>query len=168
MKTGFGGIDMKITILSVGKLKESYLKEGIKEYTKRLTRFAKIELLEVEDEMAPERLSEAEEILVKKKEGERLLKLIPDQAFKIALDLKGKTMTSELFAKQLAETALRGKSHLIFIIGGSLGLSEEVLNRADLRLKCSDFTFPHQLMRLILVEQIYRAFKINHGESYHK
>ncbi len=158
----------KIEIIAVGKCKEPYLKEGLKEYGKRLGRYAKFSITEVEDLEAKETLSEAEMQKVKQKEGEKLLGKLQDTAFVIALDLKGREKTSEEMAKVLEEAALMGKSHIQFVIGGSLGLSKEVLERADLRLCFSKFTFPHQLMRLILAEQIYRWFKIKEGEPYHK
>jgi len=157
-----------ITILAVGKLKEKYLKQGIDDYIRRLGPYAKVAVVEVPDEPAPETMSEAEIAAVKRAEGERLLgKLAPD-AYTIALAIDGKAMTSEAFAAKLDDLATYGKSKIAFIIGGSNGLSDEVLRRADFKLSFSSFTFPHQLMRLILLEQIYRAFKINRGEPYHK
>lgn len=159
---------MYITILAVGKLKEKYLKQGIDDYIRRLGPYAKVAVVEVPDEPAPETMSEAEIAAVKRAEGERLLgKLAPD-AYTIALAIDGKAMTSEAFAAKLDDLATYGKSKIAFIIGGSNGLSDEVLRRADFKLSFSSFTFPHQLMRLILLEQIYRAFKINRGEPYHK
>lgn len=159
---------MHITILTVGKLKEKYLKQGIDDYIRRLGPYAKVAVVEVPDEPAPETMSEAEIAAVKRAEGERLLgKLAPD-AYAIALAIDGKAMTSEAFAAKLDDLATYGKSKIAFIIGGSNGLSDEVLRRADFKLSFSSFTFPHQLMRLILLEQIYRAFKINRGEPYHK
>jgi 23S rRNA (pseudouridine1915-N3)-methyltransferase len=157
-----------ITILAVGKLKEKYLKQGIDDYIRRLGPYAKVTVVEVPDEPAPETMSEAEIAAVKRAEGERLLdKLAPD-AYAIALAIDGKAMTSEAFAAKLDDLATYGKSKIAFIIGGSNGLSDEVLRRADFKLSFSSFTFPHQLMRLILLEQIYRAFKIIRGEPYHK
>ncbi|WP_394175388.1 23S rRNA (pseudouridine(1915)-N(3))-methyltransferase RlmH [Guptibacillus hwajinpoensis] len=159
---------MNISIVTVGKLKEKYLKQGIAEYTKRLGPFAKVEVIEVSDEKAPENLSETEMIQVKKAEGERILGKISPDAHVIALAIDGKMKTSEQLAHDLDQLATYGKSKVAFVIGGSLGLSEDVLKRANDTLSFSKMTFPHQLMRLILVEQIYRAFKINRGEPYHK
>ncbi|WP_010630813.1 23S rRNA (pseudouridine(1915)-N(3))-methyltransferase RlmH [Sporolactobacillus vineae] len=159
---------MNIEILTVGKLKEKYFKQGIAEYLKRLSPYAKVSVIEVADEKAPENLSVAEIEQVKNTEGERLLKKIPENAYVIALTIPGEQMDSEGFAGKIRELATYGHSHLAFIIGGSNGLSTEVLRRADFQLSFSRFTFPHQLMRLILVEQIYRAFKIIRGEPYHK
>lgn len=159
---------MNISILTVGKLKEKYFKQGIDEYAKRLGPYAKVTIMEVTDEKAPENLSEAEIEQVKRSEGERLLKKLPDHAYAIALAIKGKQMPSEDFAAKIQELATYGHSDIAFIIGGSNGLSDEVLSRADFQLSFSKFTFPHQLMRLILIEQIYRAFKIMRNEPYHK
>ncbi len=159
---------MNISIITVGKLKEKYLKEGIEEYTKRLSSYSKIEIIEVPDEKAPEVLSEAEMIQVKDKEGERILAKVPADAHVIALAIDGKQKSSEELADTLDKLATYGKSKVAFIIGGSLGLSGQVLQRADDKLSFSKMTFPHQLMRLILVEQVYRAFRINRGEPYHK
>ncbi len=159
---------MNISIVTVGKLKEKYLKQGIEEYTKRLGPFAKIDVIEVPDEKAPENLSETEMIQVKKAEGDRILSKISSDAHVIALAINGKMKTSEQLARDLDQLATYGKSKIAFVIGGSLGLSNEVLQRANDTLSFSKMTFPHQLMRLILVEQVYRAFKINRGEPYHK
>ncbi|WP_226654160.1 23S rRNA (pseudouridine(1915)-N(3))-methyltransferase RlmH [Pseudalkalibacillus hwajinpoensis] len=159
---------MNISIVTVGKLKEKYLKQGIEEYTKRLGPFAKIEVIEVPDEKAPENLSETEMEQVKKAEGNRILSKISPDAHVIALAINGKMKTSEQLAHDLDQLATYGKSKIAFVIGGSLGLSNEVLQRANDTLSFSKMTFPHQLMRLILVEQVYRAFKINRGEPYHK
>ncbi|MED3964379.1 23S rRNA (pseudouridine(1915)-N(3))-methyltransferase RlmH [Niallia taxi] len=159
---------MNISIITVGKLKEKYLKQGIEEYTKRLSSYSKIEIIEVPDEKAPEVLSEAEMIQVKDKEGERILAKVPADAHVIALAIDGKQKSSEELADTLDKLATYGKSKVAFIIGGSLGLSCQVLQRADDKLSFSKMTFPHQLMRLILVEQVYRAFRINRGEPYHK
>ncbi|WP_409272833.1 23S rRNA (pseudouridine(1915)-N(3))-methyltransferase RlmH [Neobacillus sp. SCS-31] len=159
---------MNISVVTVGKLKEKYLKQGIEEYTKRLSAYAKIEIIEVTDEKAPEEMSEAEMEQVKKKEGERILAKVSADAHVIALAIEGKMQSSEELAANLDRLALHGKSKIAFIIGGSLGLSGEVLSRANDKLSFSRMTFPHQLMRLILVEQIYRAFRINRGEPYHK
>lgn len=159
---------MNISIVTVGKLKEKYLKQGIEEYTKRLGPYAKIDVIEVPDEKAPENLSETEMSQVKKAEGERILSKISPDAHVIALAINGKMKTSEQLAHDLDQLATYGKSKVAFVIGGSLGLSDEVLQRANDTLSFSKMTFPHQLMRLILVEQVYRAFKINRGEPYHK
>jgi len=159
---------LNISIITVGKLKEKYLKQGIEEYTKRLGPFAKIDVIEVPDEKAPENLSETEMIQVKKAEGDRILSKISSDAHVIALAINGKMKTSEQLARDLDQLATYGKSKIAFVIGGSLGLSNEVLQRANDTLSFSKMTFPHQLMRLILVEQVYRAFKINRGEPYHK
>lgn len=159
---------MNISIVTVGKLKEKYLKLGIDEYLKRLSAYAKVEVIEVADEKAPEVLSELEMIQVKQKEGERILAKISQDTHVIALAIQGKMQSSEGLAESLDKLATYGKSKIAFVIGGSLGLSDEVLNRANEQLSFSKMTFPHQLMKLILVEQIYRAFRINRGEPYHK
>lgn len=159
---------MHISIISVGKLKEKYLKQGIAEYVKRLSAYTKIKIIEVPDEKAPESLSEREMTLVKQKEGKRILTKIKPDDYVIALAIEGKMKTSEQLAADLDKLATYGKSNICFVIGGSLGLSEEVLQRANEQLSFSPLTFPHQLMRLILLEQLYRAFKINRGEPYHK
>jgi 23S rRNA (pseudouridine1915-N3)-methyltransferase len=159
---------VNITVISVGKLKEKYLKQGIDEYVKRLSGYAKIEIIEVPDEKAPEHLSEQEMEQVKQKEGARILGKISDDTYVIALAIEGTMKSSEQFAKRLDELATYGKSKIAFVIGGSLGLSKEVMQRADEALSFSKMTFPHQLMRLILLEQVYRAFRINRGEPYHK
>ena len=159
---------MNITIVSVGKLKEKYLKMGIDEYTKRLSSYAKIDFVEVPDEKAPEQLSDAEMELVKKKEGERILAKINDGTYIIALALDGKMKTSEQMAADLDALMTYGKSKVAFIIGGSLGLHDDVLKRADEKLCFGKMTLPHQLMKLVLIEQIYRSFRIIKGEPYHK
>ncbi|MBX9971693.1 23S rRNA (pseudouridine(1915)-N(3))-methyltransferase RlmH [Cytobacillus firmus] len=159
---------MNISIITVGKLKEKYLKQGIDEYLKRLSAYAKMDIIEVSDEKAPEELSETEMIQVKQKEGERILAKIHPDAHVIALAIEGKMKSSEELADSLDKLATYGKSKIAFVIGGSLGLSQEVLQRADEKLSFSRMTFPHQLMKLILLEQIYRAFRINRGEPYHK
>ncbi|MCS0655166.1 23S rRNA (pseudouridine(1915)-N(3))-methyltransferase RlmH [Cytobacillus firmus] len=159
---------MNISIITVGKLKEKYLKQGIDEYLKRLTAYAKMDIIEVPDEKAPEELSETEMIQVKQKEGERILAKIHPDAHVIALAIEGKMKSSEELADTLDKLATYGKSKFAFVIGGSLGLSQEVLQRADEKLSFSKMTFPHQLMKLILLEQVYRAFRINRGEPYHK
>jgi 23S rRNA (pseudouridine1915-N3)-methyltransferase len=159
---------VNISIVTVGKLKEKYLKQGIDEYLKRLTIYAKVEILEVADEKAPEELSELEMMQVKQKEGERILAKISQDTYVIALAINGKLQSSEELAESIDKLATYGKSKIAFVIGGSLGLSEEVLKRSNEQLSFSRMTFPHQLMRLILVEQIYRVFRINRGEPYHK
>lgn len=159
---------MNIKIISVGKLKEKYLVQGIQEYAKRLQVYTKIQFIEVPDEKAPENLSETEMILVKEKEGKRILAKVREDEFLFALAIDGKNPSSEAFAKQIDQLTIQGKSNLTFVIGGSLGLSEGVLNRSNAQLSFGKMTYPHQLMRLILVEQIYRAFRINRGEPYHK
>ncbi|WNF22954.1 23S rRNA (pseudouridine(1915)-N(3))-methyltransferase RlmH [Mesobacillus jeotgali] len=159
---------MNISIVTVGKLKEKYLKQGIEEYLKRLGSYAKVEVIEVPDEKAPEELSDTEMIQVKQKEGERILSKIGLDTYVIALAINGKLKSSEELADTLDKLATYGKSKIAFVIGGSLGLSDEVLKRSDEQLSFSKMTFPHQLMRLILVEQIYRAYRINRGEPYHK
>ncbi|MDO6354920.1 23S rRNA (pseudouridine(1915)-N(3))-methyltransferase RlmH [Caloramator sp. CAR-1] len=159
---------MNIAIISVGKLKEKYLKEGINEFLKRLSKYTKVEIIEVPDEKAPENLSQREEENIKDKEGQNILKHIKENMFVVALDIQGKHLSSEEFAQFLSQRAIEGKSSIAFIIGGSIGLSKSVLNRADFKLSFSKMTFPHQLMRLILLEQIYRAYRIISGEPYHK
>lgn len=159
---------MNIKIISVGKLKEKYLIQGINEYVKRLKAYGKIELIEVPDEKAPENLSEAQMRQVKEKEGERILGKIKDHEFVYALAIQGENPTSEAFAKQIDQLGIQGKSQLVFVIGGSLGLSDEVMQRSNAQISFGKMTYPHQLMRLILVEQIYRAFRINTGAPYHK
>jgi len=159
---------VNISIVTVGKLKEKYLKAGIAEYAKRLGAYAKITEVEVADEKAPEQLSEADMEIVKKKEGERILAKIPQDAYVIALVIDGKMKTSEQLAKDMESLMTYGRSKVVFVIGGSLGLHDEVLKRADEKLSFSKMTFPHQLMKLILLEQIYRGFRIMKGEPYHK
>lgn len=159
---------MNIKIISVGKLKEKYLVQGINEYIKRLGAYAKMELIEVPDEKAPENLSELEMLQVKEKEAERILAKIKDQEYVFALAIDGKNPTSEAFAQQINQLGIQGKSQLVFVIGGSLGLSDSVLKRSNAQISFGKMTYPHQLMRLILVEQIYRCFRINRGEPYHK
>ncbi|WP_010074345.1 23S rRNA (pseudouridine(1915)-N(3))-methyltransferase RlmH [Clostridium cellulovorans] len=159
---------MKITLVTVGKLKEKYLKEAISEYSKRLSRYCKLDIIEVNDEKTPDNASEKEEILIKNKEGEAILKHIKDNMLVVAMDLKGKMLSSEEFGTFIKDAGVRGNSDIAFIIGGSLGISDEVLRRADHKLCISKMTFPHQLFRVILLEQIYRGFRIINGEPYHK
>jgi|SRR5690625_557127 len=159
---------MKITIITVGKLKEKYLKQGVEEYLKRLSTYAKVNIVEVADEKAPETMSEAEMLEVKRKEGERILRNISQETFVITLEINGEMLSSEQLAAKMDELATYGKSKVAFVIGGSLGLSESVEKRSNLALSFSKMTFPHQVMRLILLEQVYRVFRINRGEPYHK
>lgn len=159
---------MKIDIIAVGKLKEKYLKSGMEEYLKRMQSYAKVKVLEVPDEKTLEGGSPREVEIIQEKESLGILKKIPEGAQVIVLDIKGKFLSSEELAEAFEEYSIRGKSHWVFIIGGSVGLSKSILERADLRLSFSKMTFPHQLMRLILVEQIYRGFKILKKEPYHK
>ena len=159
---------MKMTIISVGKLKEAYLNSGIEEYTKRLSKYTKLVFIEVKDEKAPESLSHKEQHQVKDVEGERILTKIDKDAYVIALEPKGVSMTSEEFANKIEDIKTYNSSHVIFIIGGSLGLSNQLRRHVNLELSFSKFTFPHQLMRLILLEQIYRSFRISNNEPYHK
>ena len=155
---------MRITIISVGKLKERYWKNAIEEYSKRLSKYCKLEIMELPDENSS--LAEEEQIL--KKEGQRIIKAIKQDALVIALAIKGNMFSSEQFAAQIEKDTTQGISHLIFIIGGSLGLSKEVMDRADRAISFSAMTFPHQMMRVILLEQIYRAMRIIKKEPYHK
>ena len=159
---------MKITLLTVGKIKEKYLKDAIAEYSKRLSKYCKLEIIEVADEKTPDNASEVVENVIRDKEGERLLKYVQDDAFVITLEIKGKMMTSEELAEKIDTLGIRGVSHIMFIIGGSIGLGEDVIKRSDFALSFSKMTFPHQLMRVILLEQIYRSYRIISGEPYHK
>lgn len=159
---------MNITILAVGKIKEAFYRDAVAEYAKRLSRYCRLEIIEVADAPAPERASAAQEDAIREKEAQRILKRLRDNSFVIALEIAGEKYDSEKFAEKLEHLGLLGKSQLVFIIGGSLGLHFSVLERADARLSFSDMTFPHQLMRVILCEQIYRAFRIMGGEPYHK
>lgn len=159
---------MKITLLTVGKIKEKYLKDAIAEYSKRLSKYCKLEIIEVADEKTPDNASEVVENVIRDKEGERLLKYVKDDTFVITLEIKGKMMTSEELAERIDTLGIRGVSHIMFIIGGSIGLGEDVIKRSDFALSFSKMTFPHQLMRVILLEQIYRSYRIISGEPYHK
>ena len=168
---------MKITVLCVGKIKEKFFADAIKEYSKRLSRYCKLEIVEVADEKTPDGASEAlehqirqKEVVsqIKDKEAERMEKYLPDSAYVIALAIEGKKLTSEKLAEKIDTLGITGTSHLVFLIGGSLGMSDRLLKRADYLLSFSDMTFPHQLMRVILLEQIYRSYRIIHGEPYHK
>lgn len=159
---------MKITIVCAGKLKKGYFKEGVEDYRKRLTRFCTPEIREVDDEKTPQNASEAEENEIRRKEGARLLAAVPRDAYLVTLEIRGKMLSSEELADKIKDLALSGVSSIAFVIGGSLGLAPEVMQRSDLHLSFSPMTFPHQLMRLVLMEQIYRSFKIIHHEPYHK
>lgn len=159
---------MKITVITVGKIKEKYLKDAIVEYSKRLGRYCRLEIVEVADEKTPDHASEALEEQIRYKEAERILKYIKEDAYIITLEIQGKQFSSEELADKIEQLGVQGMGHLIFIIGGSIGLGKEVLRRSDLALSFSRMTFPHQLMRVILLEQIYRSFRIIQGEPYHK
>lgn len=159
---------MQIQIIVVGKLKEKYLKDGTDEYLKRLQSYAKMEIIEVAEEKEMHNSSLADELIIKSKEGGRIEKHIKSDTILIALAIEGDMLSSEALANQMAEMALAGKSHLTFVIGGSLGLDANIIKRADIVLSFSKMTFPHQLMRLILLEQLYRGFRINTGAPYHK
>lgn len=159
---------MNIDIICVGKIKESYFRDGIAEYTKRLSRYCKISIIEVADEKTPDGQSEALDEKVKTIEGDRILKSIKNNTFVVLCDLNGKMLNSVDLSEYINELGVRGISDIAFVIGGSLGVSEEVRNRADFKLCFSKMTFPHQLMRVILLEQIYRAYRIMNNEPYHK
>ena len=159
---------MKITCVVVGKIKEKYFTDAIKEYSKRLSRYCKLEIVELADEKTPDGASEAEELAIREKEGERILKALKDDTYVIALAIEGKMLDSVELSKKIESLGISGTSHIAFVIGGSLGLSRAVMARADYRLSFSKMTFPHQLMRVILLEQIYRSFRITRGEPYHK
>lgn len=159
---------MQITVVAVGKLKEKYLIRGAAEYSKRLQAYCKLKSVEVKEEPFRQGSSPAELEMVKKKEAERIQQVLPARSYIIALDVQGETRSSEALAALLSELAVKGQSHICFIIGGALGLHSSILASADLRLSFSPMTFPHQLVRLMLVEQIYRAFTIIRGEAYHK
>ena len=159
---------MNITILCVGQIKEKYFRDAIAEYQKRLSRYCKLQMIEVADEKTKENASEAENDLIRKKEGERLLKHIKDSDYCITLEIDGKMLTSEGLSKEIDRLGLAGKSSLVFVIGGSIGLDTAVLKRSDYALSFSKMTFPHQLMRVILLEEIYRSYRIMRGEPYHK
>lgn len=159
---------MKIRIITVGKLKEKYLIQGIAEYTKRLSRFASLEQVELLDEKTPDKASEAENQQILAKEGERILGKLTDREYVIALAIEGQQFPSEVFSQKLEAATVRGHSTITFIIGGSLGLDKRVKQRADLLMSFGQLTLPHQLMRLVLVEQVYRAFMIQQGSPYHK
>lgn len=159
---------MNITVVCVGKIKEKYFTMAIAEYAKRLGRYCKLTMIEVPDEKTPDQASEALEAQIKRKEGERILSHIKDQAYVIALAIEGEMKTSEGLAKKMKDLATYGDSQIVFVIGGSLGLSDVVMKRANYSLSFSKMTFPHQMMRVVLLEQVYRAYRINCGEPYHK
>ena len=159
---------MKITLITVGKIKEKYLKDAIAEYSKRLSRYCKLEIIEVTDEKTPDHASESVEDAIRSKEAERIQKYIKEDAYIITLEIGGKQLTSEELAEKIDKLGIQGVSHIIFIIGGSIGLGREVLSKSDYALSFSKMTFPHQLMRVTLLEQIYRSYRIINGEPYHK
>lgn len=159
---------MKITLITVGKIKEKYLKDAIAEYSKRLSRYCKLEIVEVADEKTPDNASDTVEDAIRDKEGERILKYIKEDAYVITLEIAGKMLTSEEMAEKIEKLGVQGTSHIIFVIGGSIGLGKEILKRSDYALSFSKMTFPHQLMRVILLEQIYRSYRIINHEPYHK
>lgn len=159
---------MKIRIITVGKVKEAFFRDAILEYSKRLSKFCNLEIIEVNDEMTPDKASETETAKILKKEGDRILSKIKDTDFLITLEIEGKKLSSEALAGKINSLGISGVSTIDFVIGGSLGLSDEIKKLSDFSISFSDMTFPHQLMRVILLEQIYRAFKINAGEPYHK
>ena len=159
---------MKITVIAVGKIKEKFYTDAIAEYSKRLSRYCRLEIIQVADEKTPDGASEAQERQIKEKEGSRILAQIKDGAYVIALAVQGIMLSSEQLAGKLNRLGVDGQSQIVLIIGGSLGLSDEVLKRADYHLSFSPMTFPHQLMRVILLEQIYRSYRIVNGEPYHK
>lgn len=159
---------MKITVITVGKLKEKFFCDAVREYGKRLGRYCRLEIKETADEKTPEKASEVKREQILQKEGERIGRLIPEDAFVITLEIEGKKLSSVEFAKEIERLGVSGTSHIVFVIGGSLGLHHTIKERADLAVSFSDMTFPHQLMRVILLEQIYRAYRIINGEPYHK
>ncbi len=159
---------MKVTIVTVGRLKEKYLRDAVLEYKKRLGKYCNLEIFEAADEKTSEKMSMAEEKIILDREGERILRYIKEDAYVITLEINGTQLSSEQFADKINEAGIRGISHIVFVIGGSIGIGENVLKRSDYSLSFSKMTFPHQLMRVILLEQIYRSFRIIHGEPYHK
>ncbi|ONI43909.1 23S rRNA (pseudouridine(1915)-N(3))-methyltransferase RlmH [Candidatus Epulonipiscium fishelsonii] len=159
---------MKLDIVCVGKLKEKYLLEGIQEYSKRLSKYCKMQIIEIADEKTKDGASANEENIIKQKEGEKILRAIKENSYIVALDLKGEMLTSEQFADFIQKRGLNRDSYITFIIGGSLGISKDVLSKAHYTLCFSKMTFPHQLFRVMVTEQIYRAYRINLGEPYHK
>ncbi len=161
-------IKLKIHIIAVGKIKEKYMRQGIDDFKERINRYAKLDIIEVADEKILNNASTSDEIHVKESEGEKVLGKIKKDSYVIALDIAGKTYSSEKMAEKIDKLALEGKSDITYVIGGSLGLSRKVLDRVDEEISFGKMTFPHQLMRLILLEQIFRSFKIIKGETYHK
>lgn len=159
---------MKITVITVGKIKEKYLKDAIAEYSKRLTKYCKLDIVEVADEKTPDQASEVVEEAIRDKEAERIMKHIKDDMYVITLEINGKMLTSEELSTKIEKLGIQGKSDVAFVIGGSIGLGKSVLKRSDYALSFSKMTFPHQLMRVILLEQIYRSYRIMKGEPYHK
>ena len=159
---------MKITCVVVGKIKEKYFTDAIKEYSKRLSRYCKLEIVELADEKTPDGASEAEEVAIREKEGERILKALKDDAYVIALAIEGKMLDSVELSQKIDRLGVSGTSHIAFVIGGSLGLAPAVMKRADYALSFSRMTFPHQLMRVVLLEQIYRSYRIMNHQPYHK
>lgn len=159
---------MRITVVAVGKIKEKYLKDGIAEYCKRLSKYCKLEIIEVADERTPDHASGTVGDMIRAKEAERILKLIREDVYVVTLEIGGKQLSSEELAGTIDELGIRGISHIMFVIGGSIGLGEAVLQRSDFALSFSKMTFPHQLMRMILLEQVYRSYRIIYGEPYHK
>lgn len=159
---------MKITCVVVGKIKEKYFTDAIKEYSKRLSRYCKLEIVELADEKTPDGASEAEEAAIREKEGERILKALKDDAYVIALAIEGKMLDSVELSQKIERLGVSGTSHIAFVIGGSLGLAPAVMKRADYTLSFSRMTFPHQLMRVVLLEQLYRSYRILKNEPYHK
>lgn len=159
---------MNITLITVGKIKEKYFTMAIDEYSKRLSRYVKLNILEVADEKTPDGASETEEENIRKKEGERILKCLKGDEYVVTLEIEGKMLDSVELSEKINKIGVSGKGHIAFIIGGSLGLSKEVKSRSDFKLSFSKMTFPHQLMRVILLEQIYRSYRILGNEPYHK
>ena len=159
---------MKITILCVGKIKEGFYRQAIEEYAKRLSKYCKYEIIEVPDEKTPDKASDLMENQIKEKEAERIIEKLKEDSYVFTLEIKGKKFTSEAFADAIEKLTVQGKSHISFVIGGSLGLHEKLLKLSNQSISFSDMTFPHQLMRVILTEQIYRAFRIMNHEPYHK
>lgn len=159
---------MKITLLTVGKIKEKFLRDAIAEYSKRLSKYCKLEIIEVADEKTPDHASEVVEKSIRDKEGERLMRYIRDDDYVITLEIGGKMLDSVAFSRQLENLGIRGQSHICFVIGGSIGLRDALVKRSDYALSFSKMTFPHQLMRVILLEQIYRSYRIMTNQPYHK
>ena len=159
---------MRVSILCVGKVKEKFYRDAIDEFSKRLSRYCKLEIIEVPDEKTQEQASDTEIAIVKEKEGERLLKHIREDAYVVCLCIDGKLLDSEELSRKIEQLGITGTSHIYFVIGGSLGLADSVVKRADYKLSFSKMTFPHQLMRVILLEQIYRSYRIMNNEPYHK